>query len=100
MRKTSVHCAPIGEREIAKRSFKQDDKDPPHGVIAIANFRQLKYHKEKHTGTAMLGPLTLPEMVASLVEGEVLVAANGSSYVSGCINLTCFSITRIKIFGR
>ena len=36
-------------------------------------------------------------MVASLVEGEVLVAANGSSYVSEYVNLTCFSITRIQI---
>ena len=44
----------------------------------------------------MLGPLMDPEMVASLVEGEVLVAANDSSYVSEYINLTCFSITRIK----
>jgi hypothetical protein len=44
----------------------------------------------------MLGPLMDPEMVASLVEGEVLVAANGSSYVSECINSTCFSITRIQ----
>ena len=48
----------------------------------------------------MLGPVTVPEMVASLVVGEVLVAANGSSYVSEYINLTSFSITRIKIFGR
>ena len=30
-----------------------------------------------------------------LVEGEVLVAANGSSNVSEYINLTCFSIIRI-----
>ena len=42
---------------------KQDDNDPPHEVIAIMNFSQLKYHKEKHTGTAMLGPVTGPEMV-------------------------------------
>ena len=48
----------------------------------------------------MLGPITVPEMMASLVEGEVIVAANGSGYVSEYINLTCFSITRIKIFGR
>ena len=48
----------------------------------------------------MLGLLTVPEMVASLVEGEVLVAANGSSYDSEYVNLTCFSITRIQIFGR
>ncbi len=48
----------------------------------------------------MLGPLTVPEMVASLVEGEVLVAANGSSYVSEYVNLPCFSITRLKICGR
>ena len=26
----------------------QDDNDTPHGVIAITNFSQLKYHKEKH----------------------------------------------------
>ena len=38
----------------------------------------------------MLGLLTVPEMVASLVEGEVLMAANGSSYVCEYINLTCF----------
>ena len=48
----------------------------------------------------MLGPLTVLEMVASLVEGEVIVAANGYSYISEYINLTCFSITRIKVFGR
>ena len=47
-----------------------------------------------------LGPLTVPKMVASLVEGEVIVAANGSGYVSEYINLTCFSIRRIKVFGR
>ena len=46
----------------------------------------------------MLGPLTVSEMVASLVEGEVLVATNGSSYDSEYVNLTCFSITRIQIF--
>ena len=64
--------------------MQQDDNDPPHGVIAITNFSQLRYHKEKKT----------------LVEGEVLEAANGSSNVSEYINLTCFSIIRIKIFGR
>ncbi len=43
--------------------IQQDDNDPPHGVIAITNFNQLEYQKDKLTQTTMFGSLTVPEIV-------------------------------------